>query len=204
MDAEFADAGFDLGHAGLVGKGGVGVGFGVEGLGGVEAGTEASGDGGRGAEVAVDVEEFFSLGVEGFKVGVGDGPGGGDAALVMNDAEVLGAHAEHRGAVDLGLAADEVGLLGVEVLAVLVVPGFAGVVAVVQEDGGGGPVELLLGQEGSALEDENALAGPGKAEGKGAAAGSGTDDDRVVGVRHVALDAGIGLVSCEKSWTQRT
>ena len=184
MDAKFADSGLDLGHAGLVGEGGIWIGFGVKGLGGVKAGAEASGDGGRGAEVAVNVEELFGLGVEGLEVCVGDGPGGRDAALVLNDAEVLCAHAEHGCAVDLGLAADEVGLLRVKVLAVFVVPGFASVIAIVEEDGGGRPVEFFLGHKGAALEDEDALACLSEAQGEWASAGSGSDDDRVVGIRH--------------------
>lgn len=48
----------------------------MEGLGGVEGAGEAAGDGGRSAEIAVDVEEFFGAGVVGFHVGVGDRPGG--------------------------------------------------------------------------------------------------------------------------------
>ena len=184
VDAELADVGFDGGHARFVGEGGVGIGLGVEGLGGIVGAAVAAGDCGRGAEVAVDVEELFGAGVVGFEVGVGDGPGGGDAAFVLDDAEVFGAHAEHGGAVDLGLAADEVGLLGMERLAVLVLPDFGGVVAVVEEDGGGIPVEFFLGEEGAALEDEDALAGAGEVEGEGSAACSGADDDCVVGIRH--------------------
>ena len=65
VDAELADVRLDGGHAGFVGQGRVGVGFGVEGLSGVEAAAVAAGDGGCGAKVAVDVEEFVGLGVEG-------------------------------------------------------------------------------------------------------------------------------------------
>ena len=184
VDAEFADVGFDRGHAGFAGEGGVGVGLGVEGLGGVVGAGEASGNGGRGAEIAVDVEELFGAGVVGLHVGVGDGPGGRDAALVLDDAEVFGAHAEEGGAVDLGLATDVVGLLRVQGLVVFVVPGFGGVVAVLEEDGGGVPVEFFLGKEGAALEDEDALAGAGEVEGEGSAASAGADDDCVVWIGH--------------------
>ena len=165
-------------------KAGVGVGFGVEGLGGIVGAAEAAGDGGGGAEVAVDVEELFGAGVVGLHVGVGDGPGGGDAAFVLDDAEVGGAHAEHGGAVDLGLAADVVGLLGMERLIVFVVPGFLGVVTVFEEDGGGVPVKFLLGKERAALEDEEPLAGLREVKGERAAACSGADDDCVVRIRH--------------------
>ena len=184
MDAELADVGFDLGHAGFAGEGGVGVGLGVEGLGGIVGTAEASGNWGRGAEVAVDVEEFFGAGVVRLHVGIGDGPGGRDAALVLDLAEVFGAHAEERGAVDFGLTTDVVGLLRVEGLVVLVVPGFGGVVAVVEEDGGGVPVEFFLGEEGAALEDEDALAGAREMKGQGSTASACADDDCVVWIRH--------------------
>jgi hypothetical protein len=184
VDAEFADVGFDLGHAGFVGEGGVGVALGVEGLGGIVGAAKATGDGGFGAEVAVDVEEVFGAGVEGLHVGVGDRPGGRNAALVLDDAEIFGTHAEHGGAVDLGLASDVVGLLRVKGLVVFVVPGLGGVVTVLEEDGGGAPVELLLRHEGAALEDEDALAGLREMERKRAAACAGADDDCVVWIRH--------------------
>jgi len=142
----------------------------VEGLGGIVGACKASGDCGGGAEVAVDVEELFGARVVGLHVGVGDGPGGGDAALMLDHAEVFRTHAEEGGAVDFGLAADVIGLLGVEGLVVLVVPGFGGVVAVLEEDGGGVPVEFFLGKEGAAFEDEDALAGAGEMEGEGSAA----------------------------------
>jgi hypothetical protein len=183
-DAEVADGGFDIGHAGFVGEGRVGVGLGVEGLGGVVAAGVAAGNRGCGAEIAVDVEELFGVGVEGLHVGVGDGPGGRDAALMLDDAEVFGAHAEHGGAVNFRLATDEVGLLGMEGLVILVVPGFGGVITVVEEDGGGVPVELLLREEGAALDDEDALACAGEMEGEGSAAGAGADDDCVEGIGH--------------------
>jgi hypothetical protein len=132
----------------------------------------------------VDVEQFLGLGVEGFEIRVGDRPRRRDAALLLDDAEILRPHAEHGRPVDLGLAADEVGLLRVQVFAVLVVPGL---VAILQEDGGGRPVELLLRQEGTALEDENALAGLGQPQRERTAAGAGSDDDRVVGIGHASM-----------------
>src|SRR5271154_5532074 len=134
--------------------------------------------------MAVSGEELFSATVIGFEVGVSERPCGGDAALVMDDAEVFCAEAKERGAVDLGLASDEVGLLGVQGLVVLVEPDVFGVVAVVEEDGCGVPVEFFLRKEGSALEDENALPCLRQVEGEGSSAGTGPDDDGVVWVRH--------------------
>ncbi len=149
----------------------------MEGFGGVWAGEVV-------VEVAVGGEELFGTGVVGLEVGVGERPCGGDAAFVMEDAEVLGTEAEEGGTVDLGLAADVVGLLGVEGVVVLVEPDVFGVVAVVEEDGGGVPVEFFLGEKGAALEDENALASLREMEGESSATGSGSDDDGVVWVGH--------------------
>jgi hypothetical protein len=92
----------------------------------------------------------------------------------------LGAEAEESGAVDLSLAAYEVGLLGMEWLVVLVEPDIFGVVAIVEEDGGGVPVKFFLREEWTAFEDEDALAGLGEMQGEGSATGSGSDDDGVV------------------------
>ena len=189
VDAEFADVGLDGLHARLIREGGVRVLGGVEGLSGIEGGAEAAGDGGRGAEIAVDVEEGFGLAVVRLEIGVEDGPSGGDAALVVDDAEVFRTHAKHGRAVDLGLATDEVGLLRMEVFAVFILPDFLGVIAVLEEDGGGGLVELFLREKGAALKDQDGFASPREMEGEGAAAGSGTDDDGVVDGGDEGLDA---------------
>jgi hypothetical protein len=77
---------------------------------------------------------------------------------MLDDPKVLGAHAKHRRSIDLGLASHEIGLLRVERLAVLILPGLFGVIAVVQKDSGSVPVELLLRHERAALQDENVLA----------------------------------------------
>jgi len=130
----------------------------------------------------MDVEEIFGLRVEGFDVGVGDGPGGGDAALVVDDAEVLCAKAEHGGTVDLGLASDIVSLLRVERLALLILPDLFGVVAIFEEDGGGIPVELFLREKRAAFKDEDVFACTGEMEGERAASGSSADDDCIAGL----------------------
>jgi hypothetical protein len=104
----------------------------------------------------------------------------------MENAEVFGAEAKESGAIDLGLAADKVGLLRVKRLIVFVEPYVSGVVAVVEEDCGCIPVEFLLGEEGTALEDEDALSRLGEMEGEGTSAGSGSDDDGVILIGHGA------------------
>ena len=110
---------------------------------------------------------------------------------MVDDAKVFGAHAEHRRAVHLGLASHEIGLLGVERLAVLILPGFLGVVAVVQEDGGGVPVELLLWHEGAALQDQDVLARLGQVQGQRPATRPGANDNRVKFVLRIHLEHGI-------------
>ncbi len=138
------------------------------------------GTGGRRAEIAVDVEEFFGASVVRLHIGIGDGPRGRDAAFVPNDTEVFGPHAEHSSTVNLGLSPDEIGLLRVQWVAFLILPGLLGVVAVVEKDGGGIPVKFLLRHERTALKDEDFLASLGEVQSESSAASSGADDDRVV------------------------
>ncbi len=55
-------------------------------------------------------------------------------AFVLNDPEVFRSHAEHGRAIDLGLASDEISLLGMQVFSVLVLPSLFGVIPVVNKD----------------------------------------------------------------------
>ncbi len=71
-----------------------------------------------------------------------------------------------------------------EELLVLVEPDIFGVVAVVEEDGGGVPVEFFLRKKRAALEDEDAFACLREMEGECPAACSGSDDDGVVVIGH--------------------
>jgi hypothetical protein len=167
-------------HARFAGEWREWVRLGVKGFSGVGTGEVV-------VEVAVGGKEFFGAAVVRFEVSVGEGPGGGDAPFMVEDAEVLNAEAEEGGSVDFGLAADKVGLLRVEWLIVFVEPDILGVIVIVEEDGGRVPVEFLLGEEGAALEDEDALTGLGEMEGESAAAGSSSDDDGVVLVGHEVL-----------------
>jgi hypothetical protein len=176
-------------HARFAGERREGIRLGVEGFGGVGAGQVV-------IEIAVGGEEFFGTAVVGLEIGVGERPCRGDAVFVMEDAEVLGAEAEERGTVDLGLASDEVGLLRVERLIVLVEPDVLSVVTVIEKDGGSVPVKFLLGEEGAALEDEDTLAGLCEVEGEGAASCPGSDDDGVVLIGHEVLAEIRVLRSC--------
>jgi hypothetical protein len=78
----------------------------------------------------------------------------------------------------------------VERLAVLVVPGLFGVVLGFQVDGARAPVVLFAGYIISALQQQDALAGWGKAVSQRAAARPGSDDDHVIvvcGDHHIHL-----------------
>jgi len=134
---------------------------------------------GRRAQVTVDVKKIFRAAIKRLHISVGDGPGRRDAPLMLDDTKVFGAHAKHRRAVHLGLAAHEIRLLRVERLAVLILPGLLGVVAVVQEDSGCIPVELLLRHERAALQDENVLARLGEVQGQCSSTRPGAYDNRV-------------------------
>src|SRR5581483_6708659 len=87
------------------------------------------------AEVAMNVKQFFGATVIGFQIGVGDGPCRRYAAFVVDDSEVLRTHAKQGRAVHFGLSTYIVGLLRVQVLASFILPGFFGVIAIVEENG---------------------------------------------------------------------
>src|ERR1700757_1268233 len=136
--------------------------------------------------MAMGIKELFGAGVVRFEVGVGEWPGWRDTAFVVDDAEVFRAQAEEGSAINLRLAADEVGLLGVEGFVVLVEPDIFSVVVVVEEDGGSVPVSFFLREKRASLKNENALACLREMKGEGPAARSSSDDDYVVGVGHDA------------------
>ena len=107
---------------------------------------------------AVHLVELLGLRVVRLELVVGDRPGGRDAVVVLQLAEVLLAQPVERRAVELRRAADEVVDLRLERLAVLVVPGVRRDVAVVDEDVLREPVLRLARQPVAALEQEDALA----------------------------------------------
>ena len=111
---------------------------------------------------------------------VGDRPRGRDAVVVGELPEVPGAQPVERRPVELGRPADEVVDLRLERLALLVVPGVLGHVAVVDEDVVGEPVGRLARQPVAALEQQDPLAGRRQVPRQRAAAGAAADDDHVV------------------------
>src|SRR5439155_2124506 len=136
----------------------------------------------------VHLVEMLGLGVVRLQVVVRDRPGGRHAALVGDLAEVLLAEPDQRGAVELGVPADEVMRAGVELLAIAVVPVLLDVVAVLDLDGARVPVLLLARDVAAPLEEEDALARGREAIGERPAPRAGADDDHVVViVRHGPL-----------------
>src|SRR5215207_5490307 len=98
--------------------------------------------------------------------------------------EVALAEAEQHGAVDLGVAADVVVLLGVELATVLVDPQPRVAVPQLPPHDAGVPVVVLTGVPAAPLEQQDPLAGSGEGVGEGAAASAGTDHDDVVMLGH--------------------
>ena len=129
---------------------------------------------------AVHLVELLGLRVVRLQLVVGDRPRGRDAVVVAQLAEVLGAQAVERRAVELGRTADEVVDLRLERLAARVVPRVGRDVAVVDEHGLGAPVLGLAREPVAALEQQDALAGRRQVPRERAAACAGPDDDHVV------------------------
>ncbi len=128
----------------------------------------------------VDEVEVLGLRVVRLQVAVVQRPGGRDAVVVADFAEVLGAHAEERGAVELGVPADVVVHLGREPVSVLVVPELRCAVLPFDEDRRRVPVVPFARQVVAALQKQDPLAGGRQAVGERAAAGACADDDDVV------------------------
>jgi hypothetical protein len=95
-------------------------------------------------------------------------------------AEVLLPEPEERGAIELGVAADPLVGVRVQLLAGLVAPLLRGLVLPLDVDGASAPVVQLARHVVAALEHQDALAGSGQAVRERAAAGTGPDDDDVV------------------------
>ena len=129
---------------------------------------------------AVDVVEPLGLRVVRLELVVGDRPRGRHAVVVAQLAEVLGPQPVQRRPVELRRAADEVVHLRLERLAVGVVPGVLGDVAVVDEHVVCGPVGRLTREPVTALEEQDALAGRRQVVDEGPAAGAAADHDDVV------------------------
>jgi hypothetical protein len=137
--------------------------------------------------LAVHLVEALGAPVVRLEVLVGDRPGGGHTVVVLQLAEVLSAHAGERRAVELGVAADPVVGVRMELASVAVAPRFLRVVLAVHVDGARGPVVPLARHVAAALQEQDPLARRGQRVEEGAAAGARPDDDHVVPVGHGAL-----------------
>ena len=146
--------------------------------------ARAPGLGGVLAGASVHQVEPLGLGVVGLEVGIGERPGRGDAAVMVDLLEVALAQAEEDRAVELGVAAHEVLRVGLEGRAVLVVPGLAREVAALEEDLRRVPVLGLARGVAAALEQQDALAARRQAVGERSAARTASDDDHVVVLAH--------------------
>lgn len=132
---------------------------------------------------AVDEVEVLGLGVVRLEFLVAQRPGGGEAVVVAELAEVLGTHTEERGAVELGVAAHVVIDLGRELVSVFVVPEFRCAVFPFDEDGGGIPVVAFTRKIVPAFEKENSFPRGRQSVGDRATTRTGADNDDVVMLR---------------------
>ena len=147
------------------------VGFGRAGLGRILAAP------------AAHLEQLLGRLIIGLEHVVLHGPFRRDAVRMQDGIEVLLAQPQEHGAVDLGIAADEVVQAGPEALAARRGPNLVGLIAAFQEDLARVPVLALALQIVAALDEQDALAGLGELPGHGAAAGPRADDHNVVAIR---------------------
>ena len=101
--------------------------------------------------IAMHLVQVLGLGVRGVEVVVADRPFGRNPTVMLHLAEILSAHAEQRCAADFRVPAEVVVNAGVKRAAVLIPPGFLGLVFVVDEDRLGAPVVLSPRQIGATL-----------------------------------------------------
>src|SRR3954447_11659898 len=103
--------------------------------------------------------------------------------------KILGAQAGERGAEDLGVAADPVMHTRLERLTRFAVdPQFAGLVAVLNENGGRGLVLRLAGEPGAAFEYQDVETAPGQRVSERAAAHARADDDDIGRTGHPFIE----------------
>src|SRR6266850_6089386 len=136
---------------------------------------------------AAHLVHLLGLGVVGLHVLVVDGPGRRNAIVMLELAEVLLAQAVERRAIHLGGAAYEVMETGLEGLSRVVVPGFLGDVAVLDEHLFHVPILLFTFQPVAAFEYQDALARRRQVPSQRPAARAAANDDDVVFRVHKSL-----------------
>src|SRR5215470_7138331 len=134
------------------------------------------------AAIAVNLVEILGLRVVRLQIVIADRPRWGDPAVVAEFAEVFLAQAEKCRAIELGIAADVIVRVRMEVLAVFVEPGFLGVVVGVDVYNLGVPVCLLARNVVAPLEDQDSLSRWSQVIGERSAACAGSDNDYVVAI----------------------
>jgi hypothetical protein len=149
--------------------------------------------------------KVLRLGVVGLDLLVRDRPRGRDPVVVPELPEVLLSQTVERCAVELRRPTHEVVDLRLEGLALVVVPRVLGDVAVVDEDILRQTVLRLAGEPVAALQQQDPLARRREVACKRAAAGTGSDDDHVIGV-HCLLPcalrwAGSGRGTASSDWS---
>jgi hypothetical protein len=99
---------------------------------------------------------------------------------MFDGAKVLAAKPEQSGSIKLGIAANAVVRMGVEWIAVSIMPDFFGLVFPLNVYGAGAPVVFFARHVLTALEQKNPLPGRRQLSGERPAAGAGADDDHVI------------------------
>src|SRR5499426_235701 len=143
--------------------------------------------GGIFAARAVHLVHLLSLSVIRLHVFVSDGPGGRNTVVMLELAKILLAQPVERRAIHLGGPSDKIVETGLERLPHLVVPGFLGNVAVLDEHLFYVPVLLLTLQPVAAFEQEDALARRRQVTRQRAAARPAANDNDVVMCAHGSL-----------------
>src|SRR5713101_4308049 len=129
--------------------------------------------------VSVHLIEILSLRVIRLKIVIGDRPRRRDAAAVAQLSEILFAQTEKSSTIELGITTHAIISVRMQVLAVLVKPGFLGVVMGVDVHDLGVPVCFFAGHIVAALENQDPLSGGRKVVGERSATGASSDDDHV-------------------------
>src|SRR5437016_13632286 len=100
--------------------------------------------------------------------------------MMLHCAEVLAPKPEQCGAVELCVATDTVVGVGVQFLAIAVMPDLFGLVLALDVYGPRAPVVLFARHVVSALQQQNAFASRRELAGECPAAGAGSDDNHVI------------------------
>src|SRR5215467_1936471 len=106
------------------------------------------------AAIAVNLVEILGLRVVGLQIVIADRPRWGDPAVVAQFAEIFLSQAEQRRAIELCVAAYVIVRVRMKFLAILIEPGFFGVVMSVDVYDLGVPVRFLARNIVAALKDQ--------------------------------------------------